>query len=408
MRLLVVASMYPHPGLPYSGIFNRNCVEAMVGNGHEVVVLVPRPYLPAALSVHPRWAAYAKIPSYSADHGIEVHRPKLIQVPRFATTFQRNVGAYWQTRRFAKTLHARHQFEAVFSFDLSGAGGLAWRLGDDLGIPATGWAFGLDVRVPEESRDARELRLMLQRLDVTYYQSQELRDCAQAFLPETRLDPNKHVVLPHGIPLMQQASPETRAKQRAALGVDESAFVVLFLSRLVEGKGIHELLESFPIASAGHPELEFLIVGETPGFDDSQPLRARIDELGLANRIRLLPACKPEEVPDYHAAADLFAFPSKSEGMPNALLEAMALGTPSVSFDIPPIQDIVAHGECLSVVESFQAEAFGREIGALIESKARRDQLVATARRVVTEHYDIRKNLGRAVEHLQQRINRHG
>jgi len=404
MRLLVVASMYPHPGLPYSGIFIRNCVEAAQRCGHELVVLVPRPYLPTFLSVHPRWAAYAKIPAFVEHRGVKVYRPKLFQVPRFGMTFQRNVGSFLQMRRFAKRLHRRHNFDAVFSFDLSGAGGLAFRLGNYLGIPSTGWTFGLDVRVPLDSADARELREMLNRLDLVYYQSSELRDCAEGYLAGKKLDRSRHIVLPHGIPPLSKPEPKTRKEMRRKLGISDLAILVLFLSRVVKGKGIQELLAAFALAAKQHPQLECIAVGETPGFDDSQQLRTRVAELELVDRFRLLPACKPEQVSDYHACADIFAFPSKSEGMPNALLEAMSLGTPCIVFDIPPIMNMMDHGDCLWVVKSFDAVAFGNAISKLATSADTRSRLAEKAKKVVDSHYDITRNVGEAINHLSKLI----
>lgn len=404
MRFLVAVSMYPHPGHPYSGIFNRNCVEAAERLGHEIVVLAPRPYVPPFLKVHPRWSAYAQIPKYSKSGTVEVHRPDLIQVPRIATTFQRNQGAYLQTRGVARKLHRERNFDAVFSFDLSGAGGLAWRLGNDLNIPATGWAFGLDVRVPHDSADAAELDLMLSRLDMVFYQSSELRDCAESYYQGGSLDIDKHLVLPHGIPELSPPSDDLRSRMRNELSITNDQVVVLFLSRVVEGKGINELLTAFEQASKDHKNLFCLIVGETPGFDDSEALKTQIREKKLDDRIRLLPACKPEEVANYQAAADIFAFPSKSEGMPNALLEAMATGTPSVVFDIPPICDILAHGPCLAAAKSFEAEAFGKELAQLAGSESRRSELADTAKRVVAEHYNIDENIARALDHVQSLV----
>ena len=375
-------------------------MEAAERQGHELVVLAPRPYVPPFLKVHPRWSAYAQIPKYSQSGTVEVYRPDLIQVPRIATTFQRNQGAYLQTRRVARKLHRERNFDAVFSFDLSGAGGLAWRLGKDLKIPATGWAFGLDVRVPQDSADANELDLMLSQLDMVFYQSSELRDCAESYLKGGNLDIDKHVVLPHGIPELAPPSDDVRSRMRDKLAISDDQVVVLFLSRVVEGKGINELLVAFEQASKEHEQLFCLIVGETPGFDDSEALKTQIREKQLEDRIRLLPACKPEEVADYHAAADIFAFPSKSEGMPNALLEAMATGTPSVVFDIPPICDILSHGPCLAAAKSFEADSFAKELAELAGSETRRLELANTAKRVVAEHYNIDENIARALDHV--------
>lgn len=395
--------MYPHPGLPYSGIFNRNCVEAMQRHGHELVVLAPRPFVPGLLAVHPRWSAYARIPRYSEHGGVKVYRPNLIQLPRYGATFQRNQGAFLQMRGIARRLHREQPFDAVFSFDLGAAGGLAWRLGHDLKLPATGWAFGLDVRVPPDSTDANELRKTLERLQLVFYQSSELRDCAESYL-HRQLDPRRHLVLPHGIPPMEPIDGQHRRQQREKLGFGADEVVLLFLSRMVASKGIHELLAAFELEAAKHTNLRCLAVGATRGFDESAVLKQQIQQKRLGDKLRLLPACDPEDVRGFHAAADIFGFPSKSEGMPNALLEAMALGTPAVVFDIPPIRDILSHGPCLLAAKSFDEIDFGRCISELASSTARRAEQARIARRVVTQHYDIHKNVGMALRRLQDWI----
>lgn len=405
MRLLVVASMYPHPGLPYSGIFNQNCVEAAASLGHELVVLAPRPWVPPFLSMQPRWKAYTQIPVYAKHGTVTVHRPALVQVPKLNATFQRNQGSFLQMKRVAAKLHREHQFDAVFSFDLGAAGGLAWRLARYLDIPATGWAFGLDVRIPHQSSDANEMRRILKNLDLIYYQSSELLSCAQSYVSDVPLVAPKHVVLPHGIPPMQPAERDTRQRLRKDLGIEEGELLVLFLSRIMKSKGIHELLTAFSAAAKRHPQLKCVAVGESVGFDDSVELRSQMQSAGISDTdFRLLPACRPDEVAEYHACADIFAFPSKSEGMPNALLEAMALGTAAVAFDIPPIMDIVSHGDCLAVVPSFDATAFGQALSELATSPERRQQLAVNGRQVVKEQFNIRSNMQKAMDMLETTI----
>ncbi len=81
-------------------------------------------------------------------------------------------------------------FDAILAFDLAGAGGIAWRLGQDLGIPAGGWAFGGDLRVSSSSRLGDIVRQVLIKLDIVFYQSHELRRNAAVLLGKSSDDLN--------------------------------------------------------------------------------------------------------------------------------------------------------------------------------------------------------------------------
>lgn len=399
MRILFVASMYPHPGMPYSGTFIRKCVIAASEQGHDMVGLVPRPVFPIPSVLHPRLKTYAQIPRFSEIDGFPVHRPNQLQIPVFKVDWQQHQGSYLQMRSFARSLHKQHKFEAIVSFNLTSAGGLAWRLGKMLEIPSTGWAFGDDVRVPHDSPAALCLRETIEELDLCFYQSTELRDCGRSYLPSTfELDLNRHVVLPHGIPLLSRADETAGARIRAKYGIPEDAKLLLFLSRMVKGKGIFELVEAFKDAQKSCSNLWCLCVGASPGFDESEKLNEAATHSGVQDRFRVVPSCKPEEVPDYQAAADIFVFPSHNEGMPNALLEAMLLGTPSIAYAIPPVLDIQAFGECLKLVPPQDATSLGTAIGELVNDEQHQDRLAKSAEEIARKHFNVGTNMKRALD----------
>lgn len=405
MRILFVAFMYPHPGLPYSGIFIRNCVVATKELGHDVVGLVPRPYFPILQSIHPRLSSYKKIPKYDETDGIPVHRPNMVQVPYFKVDWQQHQGAYLQMKRKAAELHKTHNFDAILSFNLLSGAGLAWRLGEQLNLPSAGWGFGTDVRVPHESHAGHSLRESLQRLDLIFYQSSELRDCGLSYVKDaTPTEISKHVVLSHGIPPIEPADDQVGERIRERHGIPKDAVLALFLSRVVKDKGIFELVEAFELAQQKCENLWCLAVGESPGYDDSEKLRDEIQNRNLTERFKLIGACDPSEVRDFHSAADIFVFPSHNEGMPNALLEAMALGTPSIAFEIPPIMDIQNHGESLTIVPLGDAKALGASLIELASSLEHRDEMASKAKSVVGEHFDVKTNMKSAIEMLQTKL----
>ncbi|RMF84032.1 MAG: hypothetical protein D6736_20110, partial [Nitrospinota bacterium] len=128
MRLLVVVSSYPHPGHPFSGIFNEKSVLALAQLCEAVEVLAPRPYVPPLLaSLVPKWRTYTHIVAREKRNGIPVHRPAYPHVPRLGGAFWIDPGAFLWCRRVARALHRHRRFTAILSFDLAGAGGLAWR-----------------------------------------------------------------------------------------------------------------------------------------------------------------------------------------------------------------------------------------------------------------------------------------
>lgn len=113
--------------------------------------------------------------------------------------------------------------------------------------------------------------------------------------------------------------------------------------RLTRQKGFDLLLKAFahPAFSGDFPEAELFILGEG---SERPELEKKIRDIGLGKRVTLT-GFRENPYP-YYAAADVFALPSRWEGMPNAVLEALACGTPVVSWrDAGAVADVVTDGE---------------------------------------------------------------
>jgi glycosyltransferase involved in cell wall biosynthesis len=130
----------------------------------------------------------------------------------------------------------------------------------------------------------------------------------------------------------------------AARQLDRSRpFRVLYLSRVEEAKGIFEMLEAFALLESRSPcGYEFTVAGDGPGLEE---LKDYASALGLKS-LSFTGYLDGEEKIRCLQAADAFCFPSYTEGMPNAVLEAMAMGLPVVASAAGGLKDILEDGKC--------------------------------------------------------------
>lgn len=404
MRILLVVSNYPHAGHPYSGAFNERSAQALKALGHQVEVLAPRPFVPRALAAwHPRWRAYDQIVEQDMRDGLRIYRPAYIQLPGLGAALRPDFGAYLSCARSVKLRHQNNPYHAIVAFNLIGAGGLAWRLARRLGIPAAGWATGNDVRVPSGSAQGRTVRAALERLDLVCYQSSELVERAAALCQRSTEDFSdpRHVVLARGIEPAPPRSGSARRALRASLNLGPEQLVVLFVGRIAKAKGVFDLLEAVERVRQQQPNVVCLFLGAHDGFDESRELRERLERVPqLVPHVRVLPGCPPEEVWRYLNAADIFAFPSYSEGMPNSLLEAMASGLPSLVYAIPPMLEIDNHLGALMMVPPRDVDGLARALGDLARSALLRRQIGKIGQTRVLRNYLARASMAEAVLRL--------
>ena len=409
MRLLLVVPAYPYAGFPSSGVFSQRSAAALDEFCEHLEVLSPRPYVPPQLGrLRPRWKAYSQIPPSQQEGRIAVHRPAYLQVPGAASPLWAERAAYMASRRLAAARHARVGFDALLSFDLRGGAPLAWRVARHLGLPAAGWATGSDLRVKRPGATARAATRSLRNLDLVFYQSRELLQIAAGLLgvDEGGLDPRHHVVLARGI-----AEPpardwkESRSRIRARLGFADHETAVLSIGRICEGKGVYDLLAAASRVAKSTGGLRFVLIGARPGFDESERVSKVIQaDPILRSCVQILPACAPEEVWDYLAASDIFAFPSHAEGMPNSPLEAMAMERPVVAFAIPPVLELDGGTGVVALCPPFDVESLADSIRRLAVGREERDRRGRQGRALVQSRFLVRRSMMAAAERIEERV----
>ena len=414
MKILVLASYYPNDGHPFSGPFNERSVIALQNLCEYVEVLVTRPYTPRFLSwLNPRWQAYTKIAHYEIRNGITVYRPAYLQLPKVGAAFWRDRGAFLCCKQIARERHRRIGFNAIVSFDIFGVGSLAWRLGLDLGIPASGWACGSDLAKPPGTFSERVVIRALKRLDLVFYQSHELFDVAAELLGllPNQMQQNKHIVLARGIPEPPKLfKTQVRHKIRSTLGIRDNQIVVMNFGRVVREKGVFDLLEAISLAAQKNPNIVCVIIGSNPAFDETAAMQEQLyANPDLQERVKFLPACRPDQTWEYLCAADIFAFPShqRYEGMPNSLQEAMVMEIPAIAFAIRPVLELEAGTGALLHVPQYDTTQFAEAIVHLADSPEERSRMGNIARNHILEHFMAHKNMMRAYQQLLQMVADH-
>jgi glycosyltransferase involved in cell wall biosynthesis len=171
--------------------------------------------------------------------------------------------------------------------------------------------------------------------------------------------------------------------------------VIVSVTRLRPPKDTLTLVRALQIVA---PDLhEVMIVGDGP---DRSSISAAIAEAGLTDRVELLG--DRTDVRDLLARSDIFVLATLSEGMPLALLEAMAEGLPAVASSVGGVPEIVKDGENGLLVPAGDAAALARALHRLLTDADLRIRLGSAARRTIAEHHDLERFRSQHVELLRR------
>ncbi len=193
----------------------------------------------------------------------------------------------------------------------------------------------------------------------------------QQLIREVGLAADKVESVPTGIDL-DLYSPGDSAAARAALGLDPQRFIVGIVATLRSWKGHRYLVD----ALAKLPQdIMLVIVGDGP---QRNSLTQQVNQSGLNNRVVF--TGNREDVTSLMQAFDLFVLPSyANEGVPQALMQAMACGLPVISTPVGSIAEIITDNETGLLVEPQQVEALRQAIAHLAQDSAQRTRLGAQA-----------------------------
>ncbi len=186
---------------------------------------------------------------------------------------------------------------------------------------------------------------------------------------------------------------EKKKEWRLERGFEVEAPVIVFTGRLVTRKGLNVLIDAWKSIIKKNPQAQLLIIGS----GDLQPnsiedkIRARVKSEGIKNIHFEGSTSSPET---YLGAADIFAFPSRQEGFPNALLEAMACGLAAVVTEIGGVVDLVENGKNGLFIPTGDCRLLSDRIQYLISHPRERMQISRNAREHVLNNFTFDRVAG--------------
>ncbi|MBI5516580.1 MAG: glycosyltransferase [Deltaproteobacteria bacterium] len=227
-------------------------------------------------------------------------------------------------------------------------------------------------------------------------------DSARKIAQSAGVAPERLVLIPNAVDLEDLQTEHTRESARAHFKLEEGVTYGCAIGRLSHEKGQDVLVRAVGrLQAQGVKDFGVLLAGDGP---ERANLEALVDSLGVKDRVRFLGHQK--QVAAVYRASDFMVLPSRSEAMPNVLLEAMALGVPSVATRVGGVPEVADDGTTAWIVPSEDPPALAEAMAQCLRDATERAQRAQRARAVVAAQHDPRRRAQRYVEVYESLLGR--
>lgn len=372
--IVVLSSLFPSSVQPNAGPFVRERM-FRVGKHLPLQVVAPTPWFPLQGLVR-RWRPHFRpgAPAYEEQSGLPVWFPRFLSFPGVLKRLDglaMAVGAYSRMRKL-KRGGQLDLIDAHFGYP---DGYAAVLLGRWLNVPVTITLRGTEARHARDPALAPLLRAALTGATRVF----AVADALKRVAIELGIPAEKIEVVGNGVDTAK-FHPLPRAEARAALGLPDTAPVLISVGGLVERKGYHRVIELLPRLLERHPGLQYLIVGGPSAEGNNRAeLEAQVAALGLEAVVRFLGSMPAAQLRGPLSAADVFVLSTRNEGWANVFLEAMACGLPVVTTDVGGNREVVGNDALGLVVPFGDPEALFAAIDRALSSEWNRDAIIEYA-----------------------------
>lgn len=203
-----------------------------------------------------------------------------------------------------------------------------------------------------------------------------------------RIHPARIRVIYSGVDTKRGANPEDILRLKCNLGLSVHEQIIGCVARLHPDKGVEDLVRAAAALELGSGNFRIILAGDGP---ERKPLEALAERLGVRSRILFLGF--RNDVDSLLQTFDLFVLPSREEGLPMSVLEAMSFGIPVVATRVGGVPEIVLHNQTGILVPDHSPRELARAISTLIQDPALARKLGEAGRLRVRNQFSFRKTV---------------
>ena len=404
MHFVIVTPYFPSAADANAGSFIERQALALRSRGHRVDVIHLQPRPPLLSRSAARWHARLALPARECRDGIDVYR-----APYLSTTTRpslRRFQALAVQRAVRATLREHPHLTAadvLYAQWLVPFGYGCLHAARHMGLPCIAIARGADLTMwAAEPALRRQLRTVVHDADAVLGNGEWALDAIRRATGQPVNRVIDVVYNPSDLTSflrIDRDDVDARVAARREFGLPDDVPLLLFLGRLDPDKGIDTLFAAFHRLDASW---HLVLAGDGP---IKQSLIARAETIGVRDRVSFLGTTAHALVPRLMTACDVFALPSRREGVPNVVVEALAACLPVVATPVGGSAEVVIAGRTGWLVPPDRPIELA---AAIIEAHASRDEGRARAtagRTLVRDLFDVDRNLDR-LEAVVRRVRR--
>ena len=345
MKIAVVTSYFPTREQPQRGHSAYQTLRAMCGVDIEVF---------CPLTIYPSWCEPRNFPYGRTDltYSPPDMRACYVEYPGLPIV-SRPFNGFTAARRLLPHVQ-RFNPDLILNYSVYPEGYAAVSLGRHLGVPVVLGAIGSDInRIPDPISGwltRKTLRSAARVVTVSRHLSR------QAIRLGAHQDRTRVVWNGCDSSIFRLSD---RESARAKLGIDLDAALIVFTGWISPSKGLADLLDAVIQLAPTHRTLRLVCLGSGSYRDE---LERKAQSAGVEQQVRFPGPSSPSEVARWLAAASVFCLPSHAEGLPNAVIEALACGRPVVATRVGGIPELIDAGSGL-LVPPRNSEALAAALG---------------------------------------------